>query len=89
MAGELNIGTNETASILVQVFKDLVQLPGLSFIVTLSKAIGIAILVYIGFLIIKTLVQTRQAFRIKSIAVNVEQINKKLDSLIKDKKSKK
>ena len=45
------------------------------------KAIGIVFLIYILFLILKTLFSMRANARIKSIAKNVEEINKKLDVL--------
>ena len=61
---------------------------GLSTLITIGKAIGIAILVYVIFLIIKAIVQIGYARRIKRIANNVEEINKKMDILISGKKIK-
>ena len=48
----------------------------------LGKAIGIAALVYIIFLIIRTILQVRYSFRFKRLTQNVESINKKMDLLI-------
>lgn len=61
---------------------------GLSTLITIGKAVGIAVLIYIMFLIIKAIVQIGSARRIKRIAKNVEDINKKMDILVSDKKKK-
>jgi heme exporter protein D len=61
---------------------------GVAFVITLAKAVGIAVLIYIAFLIVKSVVQTRQALRIKSMQETLEQINKKLDILVGKKSGK-
>ena len=88
MADELNISLNGT-SLTQALWQGLPpELTGsVSFLMTLAKAVGIAFLIYIAFLIVKSVVQTRQALRIKSIEQNVVEINKKLD-ILTDKKSK-
>lgn len=53
-----------------------------TFLLNIAKAIGILFIIYIAFLIVRAIIQTRQALRIKSIAENVEAINRKLDSLV-------
>ena len=75
------------------------NLPGsitsnIAFIINLGKALGIAILIYIIFMIIRSITQIRSSLRMKGIAKNVEEINKKMDIVIgkkstdKDKKKK-
>ena len=55
----------------------------LSPLVTIFKAVGIALLIYIIFLILKALFSWRASHRLKIIAKNVEEINEKMDVLIK------
>jgi len=54
-----------------------------SSLITIFKAVGIVLLIYIIFLILKALFSWRAAHRLKIIARNVEEINEKLDVLIK------
>ncbi len=60
----------------------------------LAKAIGILFIIYVAFLIVKAVIQTRQALRIKTIEQTLISINEKLEQLVgkkehkKDKKSK-
>ena len=54
----------------------------LSPLITIFKAVGIALLIYIIFLILKALFSWRASHRIKKIAKNVEEINEKMDVLI-------
>ncbi len=51
-------------------------------VVTIFKAVGVIILVYILFLILKTLLSWRASHRIGKIEKNVEEINEKLSVLI-------
>lgn len=51
-------------------------------LVTIFKAIGIALLVYIIFLIIRALFKWKTSLDIGRIAGDVEEINKKMDVLI-------
>lgn len=66
-------------------------IPGISGLITIGKAVGIAVLVYIIFLIIRSITQILYSFRFKRLLKNVEDINKKMDLLISktDKKGKK
>jgi len=52
------------------------------FILNIIKAIGIAFLIYLIFIIIRAIVQIGSARRIKKISKNVEEINNKLDLLV-------
>ena len=52
---------------------------------TVFKALGIAVIIYILFLIIKSILSWRDHSRLKKISRNVEQINNKLDVLTKKK----
>ena len=51
----------------------------ISPLITVFKAIGIAILVYILFLVIKGIFSWRAATKLSKISDNVGEINKKLD----------
>lgn len=65
------------------------NIPGFSALIQISKAVGIAVLVYIIFLIIKTLLQIGYNRKLKSLANNVEEINQKMDILVGKKLKKK
>lgn len=56
----------------------------ISPLVTIFEVVGIALLVYIIFLVIKALFRWRAVSKIGKIAKSVEQINEKLDVLIKE-----
>jgi hypothetical protein len=58
------------------------KVPGVTTIVTLGKAIGIAVLVYIIFLIIRSITQILYTRRFAKMTKNVEEINQKMDILI-------
>lgn len=60
----------------------------ISPLVTIFKAVGIALLVYIIFLILKAFFGWRTASKIRKIARSVEQINRKLDVLVEGKRHK-
>ena len=82
MASELvqNI-TGEVASKLN--INDIVSaIPGVSILVTIAKAIGVLVLIYISFLIVKAFIGIKSASRLKRIADSVESIDKKLDLLV-------
>lgn len=57
-------------------------------LITIFKAVGIAILVYIIFLIIRALFRWKSALDIGKIAKNVEEINEKLDLLLSKRSAK-
>ena len=64
----------------------ILGVPGIAGLVSIGKAVGIAVIVYIAFLIIRSIVQIKYSLRIKKISQNVEEINKKMDVLIGKKK---
>jgi len=80
VVGELINGTgvNVTAG-LSQVF---------SPVMGIVKAVGIVLIIYLVFLIVKSITSIKTSLRVKSIAKNVSEINLKLDKLIKEKKKK-
>lgn len=55
----------------------------ISPLVTIFEIVGVAILVYVLFLIVKALFRWRTMSKISRISKNVRQINQKLDILIK------
>jgi len=62
------------------------QLVGsLSTLMTILKAVGIVFLIYLIFLIIKSITAIRTNSIIKKISRNVEEINQKLDLIVKKK----
>ncbi len=63
----------------------LSSLPGVSTIVKLSQVALIVVIVYIAFLIIRSVLQIRYAFSMKKLISTVEEINNKLDKLVKKK----
>jgi hypothetical protein len=60
----------------------LYGLPGISTLINIGKAVGIAVLIYIIFLIVRTVTQILYSLRFRKVAQNVEDINKKMDLLI-------
>ena len=60
----------------------LYGMPGISQLITIGKAVGIAVLIYIIFLIIRSITQILYSIRFKKVAKNVEEINHKMDILI-------
>lgn len=82
-AGALGNVSSEIWNALGVVFSDK-----LSPLVTIFKAVGIAILVYIIFLIIRALFRWKSAIDIGKIAKNVEEINEKLDLLLSKRSAK-
>ncbi len=61
-------------------------LNGLDMLMTLAKVATIIFIIYLVFLIVQSIVRMRQAHNMKVIALNVVEINKKLDVLIDSKK---
>ncbi len=79
---------NESSSEIARLFWENMPLQftsGFSTMLILAKTIGVVFLIYLVFLIIKSIVNIRQALRMKLIAKNVEDINHKLDLLVKSK----
>ena len=60
----------------------LYGLPGISTLINIGKAVGIAILIYIIFLIVRTITQILYSLRFKKVAKDVGEINRKMDLLI-------
>ena len=65
------------------------NVPGIESLVKIGQAIGIAVLVYIIFLIIKSISQVKYSMRFKRLVKAVEEINKKMDTLIGKRKGRK
>jgi len=64
----------------------IANIPGVSTLVKISQAVGIVILIYFIFLIIRAITQINTSRRFKKLVKSVEEINKKLDVLIDKKK---
>lgn len=67
----------------------IANVPGVSNLISIGKAVGIAVIVYIVFLIIRSIVQINYSLRFKRLTANVEEINQKMDLLIGKKKKNK
>lgn len=57
-------------------------IPGIGDLIMIGKAVGVAVLVYIIFLIIRSITQILYSRRFGRMTKNVEQINQKMDILI-------
>jgi len=53
-----------------------------------AKVLGVVVIVYIVFLIVRTFFQIRSARKIRKMAESIEEINKKMDILLKGRKKK-
>jgi len=53
-----------------------------------AKVLGVVVIVYIIFLIIRTFFQIRSSRQIRKMAESIEEIKKKVDILLKDRKKK-
>lgn len=79
---------NATLTPIYDLVKLFSAIPGVSDIINIIKAIGILIILYIIFLIIRGISQISMASRLKTIALNVEEMNNKMDLLVGKKNSK-
>lgn len=82
-AGALGNASSEVWNALGVVFSDKI-----SPLIVILKAVGIAVLVYIIFLIIRALFRWKSTFDIGKIAKNVGEINEKLDLILGKKSAK-
>jgi|WetSurMetagenome_2_1015567.scaffolds.fasta_scaffold431554_1 hypothetical protein len=57
----------------------------IGLLINIFAAVSIVFLVYIIFLIIKTFVKWKESSRIKKILINIEEINAKMDLLVRRK----
>jgi len=53
-----------------------------------AKVLGVVVIIYILFLIVRTFFQIRSARRIGKMAENIEEIKNKVDILLKERKKK-
>jgi hypothetical protein len=58
------------------------KIPGFQTLVNIGVALGLLLIVYIVFLIIRSITQILYSLRFKKVAKNVEEINQKMDILI-------
>ena len=77
-----DIGSQILPSVFQELSKSFEPLMGI------LSAIGIAFVVYLVVLIIKGIMSIRTGMKITKIAQNVEQINEKMNSLVKKKNKK-
>jgi hypothetical protein len=74
--------TNSTGIFDINWANVILGIPGLGDLIAIGKAVGVAVLVYILFMIIRSIVQINYSFRFKRLTKNVEEINQKMDVLI-------
>jgi len=67
----------------------LSSLPGMSTIVRLGQIAFVVVIVYISFLIIRSIFQIRYAISMRKLNESVEEINKKMDRIIGSRERKK
>ena len=80
--------SNVTGDVAEQVYASVLQ--NLSPLITIFKAVGIVVLGYLVYLLIKGVLGWRHRNRVKNIEKKVNEIDRKLDELLKkDKKEKK
>ena len=85
----INATTVIPSSAMGDLVTGLMSLPGVTDILMIIKAIGILVALYVVFLIIRGITQISMASRLKVIALNVEEMNRKMDLIISKKGSKK
>lgn len=84
MAGDVLVNMSDVVSSLPSYFFERFD-----NLVLILQAVGIAFIIYIIYIIIKTILDFRNVGRIKSLVKKVDSLEKKIDFLIKDKKKKK
>lgn len=82
MVNNISINATETTSNLLENISPILM-DKLSPLITILKAIGILVLIYIIFLVIRALLRLRDSSRLKKISKNVAEINDKLDILVR------
>ena len=65
------------------VINALSSIPAFANLIRIGQAVGIIIIIYIGFLILRGVLQIKQHKKIAKVAEDLESINKKLDRLIR------
>lgn len=84
---------NETLFNSTELFEQITEplMEMFSPLVTIFKAVGIVVLVYVAFLLFKALLRFRDSGRLKRISKELSEMNRKMDVLLqhfKDKKEK-
>jgi len=64
----------------------LKAIPGIDILVMILQAVGVLFIIYLLFMIIRAITGINTSRRLKRVAEGVEDINKKLDILVKRKK---
>jgi len=59
------------------------SIPGISGLIKIGQVAGVVVIAYILFLILKGILQMKQARRLGKLVDNVMEINDKMDKLIK------
>jgi hypothetical protein len=77
-----NIAGEQAGDIVKSSFGMLMNLPGMEWVVKLFQVAGVLAVVYILFLIMKTIAGWKSASRLKVVAKNITEINQKMDILI-------
>lgn len=73
---------NSTSAIIPIIFDSLKSMSGAATLVKLGQAVGIVVLVYLVFLIIRAITDILASLRFRKMNKNIAQINDKMDIII-------
>ena len=79
---EVITNATDIKELIIPIIKELFK-EQLSWIPTLIQAIGVLLLLYIIYIIITTILEYKKGARIKRIEKKVDQLDKKMDTLLK------
>ncbi len=86
MAGELTQNISYAIADKLNASEIFRAVPGMDVLIMILQAAGVLFIIYLLFMIIRSITGINTSRRLRRIAENVEQINKKLDVLVKKKK---
>lgn len=76
------VDTNSSSIILPLIFDSLKTMSGATTLLKLGQAVGIVVLVYLVFLIIRAVTDILSSLRFKKMNKHIEQINNKMDLIL-------
>ena len=75
---------NSSSSLIPLLFDSLKNMSGAATLVKLGQAVGIVVLVYLAFLIVRVITDILSSLRFKKMNKNIEQINNKMDLILEN-----
>jgi hypothetical protein len=76
------VDINSSVQVLPLVWDSLKNMSGASSLIKIGQAVGIVVLVYIIFLIIRAITDILASLRFKKMNRNISEINKKMDLIL-------